>query len=214
MSNITQAKQVDSSHYAFADYMDKKRWISTWHQVYEVLRVEPAKVLEIGPGLGLFKSVATIYGVHVETFDIDPDLKPDHLGSVFEMPFEDGEFDAVCAVQMLEHLEFEQALLAVSEMARVSAKALIISLPEATKRYPIQVTVPRLGLKNWHVPYPHLKPIPNSFDGQHYWEIGKDGFSVRRIVAAFAISAGMVLDREFLVPENPRHRFLIYKRKL
>jgi 2-polyprenyl-3-methyl-5-hydroxy-6-metoxy-1,4-benzoquinol methylase len=105
-------KQVDSSHYAFSVYMDKKRWTSVWHQLDEVLRVEPARVLEVGPGLGLFKAAASTHGLRVETFDIDPDLKPDHVGSVLAMPFSDAEFDVVCAFQMLEHLEYEQALRA------------------------------------------------------------------------------------------------------
>lgn len=205
-------RQVDPSHYAFSTYMDKKRWTSIWHQLDEVLAAGPSRVLEVGPGRGLFKAAAAIHGLPVETFDIDPDLKPDHLGSVIEMAFGDGEFDAVCAFQILEHLEYEHALRAVKEMGRVARNHLIISLPEATKRYPLQITVPRIGLVTLQIPYPHLRPRRIEFDGQHYWELGARGFTVTRVAAEFAVASGMTLEKNYLVPENPRHRFLVYRR--
>jgi predicted SAM-dependent methyltransferase len=205
-------KQVDASHYDFASYMDKKRWTSVWHQLDEVMRAKPCSILEIGPGLGLFKAVARIYGLQVETFDIDPDLRPDHLGSVFDMPFTEGQFDAVCAFQMLEHLEYEKALEAVTEMGRVAGGHLLLSLPEATKRYPLHITVPSVGMVTLQIPYPHLRPIANTFDGQHYWELGRRGYPVDRILRDFADAAGMRLERHYLVPENPRHRFIVFRR--
>lgn len=205
-------RQVDPTHYAFASYMDKKRWTSVWHQLDEVMRLGPSRVLEIGPGLGLFKAVAGVHGVKVETFDIDPELKPDHVGSVFSLPFSDAAYDAVCAFQMLEHLEYEDALRAARELGRVAAKGCVISLPEAPRRYPMQFTVPRLGLVTWQVPRVYLRPIPNVFDGQHYWEVGRAGFPAARVGADFAVAFGMTLERQYLVPENPRHRFFVFRR--
>jgi len=204
-------RQVDSSHYAFSAYMDKKRWVSVWHQLDELTRMQSAKTLEIGPGLGLLKAAAAVHGLKVETLDIDPDLAPDHLGSVFAMPFRDGEYDAVCAFQMLEHLPYQDALRAVGEMGRVAAKGVIVSLPEAQRRYPIQLTAPRLGLLTWHIRRPYLRPIPSAFDGQHYWEVGQSGFAVDRIAADFGAASGLKLERQYLVPENPRHRFFVYR---
>ena len=63
-------KQVESSHYAFSRYMDQRRWASIWHQLDEVLSLQPNKVLEIGAGAGIFKQVASCYGVFVESLDI------------------------------------------------------------------------------------------------------------------------------------------------
>src|SRR3546814_15484912 len=95
--------------------MEKGRWNSIWHQLDEIIRLQPRRVLEIGPGIGLFKRAAGLYGVPVETLDIDPELKPDHVASVTELPFADGEFDVVCAFQMLEHVPYDVSLAAFAE---------------------------------------------------------------------------------------------------
>ena len=81
-------RQVDSGHYKFEKYVSKSRWASMWHQLDEVVKLGPENVLEIGPGPGLFKAVAACFGVNVETLDLDPDLNPDHVGSVLDgFPF-------------------------------------------------------------------------------------------------------------------------------
>jgi hypothetical protein len=43
-------KQVDKNHYEFLKYVNKKRWICYYYQIYEILKRNPKTVLEIGPG--------------------------------------------------------------------------------------------------------------------------------------------------------------------
>lgn len=71
-------KQVNQEHYEFKKYVTKLRWISMWHQLDELMRLRPERVLEIGPGPGLLKATAAQFGVSVETLDLDADLNPDH----------------------------------------------------------------------------------------------------------------------------------------
>jgi SAM-dependent methyltransferase len=47
--------------------------------------------------------------------------------SAYELPFDDGTFDCVCALEVLEHLERPRD--ALGEMARVASRALILSVP-------------------------------------------------------------------------------------
>jgi 16S rRNA A1518/A1519 N6-dimethyltransferase RsmA/KsgA/DIM1 with predicted DNA glycosylase/AP lyase activity len=68
--------------------MSKARWSSVWHQIDELSRLKPDNILEIGPGPGIFKNVAHLFGFKVETLDLDPELKPDHVGSATALPFE------------------------------------------------------------------------------------------------------------------------------
>ena len=206
-------KQVDKSHYEFGKYVHKRRWASMWHQLDEVIKLNPERVLEVGPGPGLFKSMAGAMGVHVETLDLDPELEPDHVVSVFEMPFEDGSFDVVCAFQMLEHLPFEQSLDAFREMARVAGKAVVISLPDAATRWPVSVHIPKIGSVKFSIPKPRLRAPVHQFDGEHHWEVNKAGYALDRIVSELERASGYSVKKSYRVPENPYHRFLIFEPK-
>ena len=52
--------QVNKEHYQFKNYLNKKRWMSIWYQLNEVLSLEPESILEIGQGAGLFLSLIHI----------------------------------------------------------------------------------------------------------------------------------------------------------
>ncbi|WP_017364171.1 class I SAM-dependent methyltransferase [Methylococcus capsulatus] len=203
-------KQVDKSIYEFHRYMSKERWSSLWHQLDEVQRLDPEKVLEIGPGPGLFKHMATALGIAVETLDFDPELKPDHVASATDMPFEDATYDVVCAFQMLEHLPYEHSLKAFSEMVRVSKRHVVISLPDARGVWRYQIHVPKFGTHPFLVPRPQLRSPEHTFDGQHYWEINKRGYPLSRIVSD--LTAHAVLEKTYRIHEMPYHRFFVFKK--
>lgn len=207
---MTYAKQVEKGHYEFNRYLSKQRWCSVWYQLDEVQKLQPNRVLEVGPGPGLFKTVAATFGISVETLDIDPDLKPDHVGSATAMPFSDGSYDVVCAFQMLEHLPYEAALQAFGEMARVSRRHVIISLPDARPVWRYQVHIPKYGPWDFFIPRPLFKASVHVFDGEHYWEINKQGYSLDRVIADF--SRRLKLSKTYRVFENSYHRFFVFER--
>lgn len=205
-------KQVDKSHYEFRKYVHKNRWASMWHQLDEVIKMNPERVLEVGPGPGLFKAAAGALGVHVETLDIDPELKPDHLASVFAMPFKSGAYDVVCAFQMLEHLPFDKSKEAFEEMTRVASKGVVISLPDAAKRWPISIHVPKIGMVSFLIPKPQLVAPRHDFDGEHYWEINKAGYPLKKVTDLFLKVGSVKLVRTFRVQEYAYHRFFIFEK--
>ena len=207
-------KQVNRSHYEFNRYVTKERWASMWYQLNELNKLAPENILEIGPGPGIFKATLNALDIAIETLDIDPDLSPDHVASALAMPFEDGHFDVACAFQMLEHLPWEQSLKAFSELNRVSRKAIIISVPDAKKCWPMAFYVPRKGLRWIHLPRPTLRLPKHKFDGQHYWEVNKTGFSTRFIINNLQKLTLKKLSHTFRVPENPYHRFFVWKTDL
>lgn len=214
-------KQVSKEHYEFSRYVQKGRWLSMWHQLDEVLSLKPNSVLELGPGPGLFKATASAFGTRVETVDIDPELNPDHLASVLDMPFPDDTYDVVCAFQMLEHLPYTDSLKAFSEMVRVSKKHIIISLPNAklTWRYLFYKAmwrylfhIPRHGEKRFVIKKPMMKPIKHCFDGEHYWEIGKEGYPVEKVIADLKTNGKVNLTKNYRVKENPYHHFFVFEK--
>ena len=207
---MTYTKQVDNKHYAFETYMTKERWCSVWHQVDEIQKLKPSKILEIGAGTGLFKAVCAVFGHTVETLDIDPDLNPDHVGTVTEMPFPNVSYDVVCAFQVLEHLPYVSALSAFSEMVRVSNRYIILSLPDDKKMLRYKFYIPKVGEYDLLLPHPFKKHRHHQFDGEHYWEINKCGYELDKVIKDFSICAN--LTNTYLVRDNPYHRFFIFER--
>lgn len=203
-------KQVSKEHYQFKNYMTKERWCSLWHQISEIQELAPKSVLEVGIGSGILRANLRQLAVAITSVDIDSDLKPDYVASVECLPFHDVSFDVVCAFQVLEHIPYERSLKAFSEMARVSSDFVIISLPNARTIWRYLFHVPKLGLLSFGISRPEVRAPMHSFDGQHYWEIGKRGFSVNKVIKDF--SDIMTLVKSYRVNEYPYHHFFVFRK--
>lgn len=199
--------QVSSNHYLNAGYDHKARWISYWQQIHEVMNVKPQNVLEVGLGSGVTAGYIKARGVELKTLDIDESLRPDYAGSVIAIPLQGGSFDVVCAFEVLEHLPFSDFSSALREMARVSRKYVIISVPDSrhtllrlTLKIPLLPQIDRLlKINSWK---------EHKFDGQHYWEIGKRGYQLSRIRAAIK-SIGLGLVNDYVTTDCPTKHFFI-----
>lgn len=205
-------KQVDKSHYAFSKYMDRRRWMSVWHQLDEVIALQPDNVLEVGPGPGIFKNFATTFGLNIKTVDIDPDLMPNYVASATDIPVEDDSVDVTCAFQVLEHMPYEASMRAIEELARVARKAIVISLPDVETSWASTLCIPRLGTFRFVLPRPGFRPQPHKFDGQHYWELNKKGYPLKRLIADIKRIIPDCSLRTFRVHENQYHRFFVIKK--
>lgn len=199
--------QVDPQHYADLGYDSKSRFASYWHQVNEITRRRPSSILEIGIGNGFLSRYLGHLGIHIHTCDFDERLKPQTVASVLELPFEDGQFDMVCCFETLEHLPFEQFDRALDELRRVSSRYVLISLPDVTPYIRVDVKGSVGKIVNGIKDLPSVKPRKHTFDGEHYWEVGKDGYALSRIVERLE-AHGLQVEDNFRVFEQPYHRFL------
>ncbi|MDR2260270.1 MAG: hypothetical protein LBE06_04915, partial [Azoarcus sp.] len=62
---------------------------------------------------------------------------------------------------------------------------------------------------------PFIRPKPHTFDGEHYWEINKRGYSLKTVMNAIKKSgedAGFTLEKHYRVFENPYHHFFVLKK--
>lgn len=203
-------KQVNKDHYNFNKYMTQKRWASIWHQLDEVQHFQPKSILEIGPGSGVFKASASMFGMDVKTLDIASDLAPDHLGSADAIPLPERSMDIVCAFQVLEHMPFDMSLKALMEMRRVACKAVIISLPDVKSVWASTLKIPMFKPLKLMIPNPLFQEVDHVYDGEHYWEISKRGYSLGKTIAEMKrVMPGMSV-RTYRVHENPYHRFFIF----
>ncbi len=201
-------KQVAKDAYTFERYVGIDRWSSYYYQLQEILAQNPKSVLEIGVGDRIIGTVLKASGVSYTSADVAEDLSPDIVADVTALPFAENSFDVVCAFEVLEHLPFEQFERALSELARVSRRVVLLSLPHFGPSLRLEFKVPfipRVRLA-WKVPYPQV----HIFDGQHYWEIGKRGFPVRRI--RNILLRQFQIENEFVPFENQYHHFFVLKK--
>lgn len=97
------------------------------------------RVLEIGPATGYvseFVGAAAAVDINRGRLAVCSTLRPEtnfQFGNVVDgMPFADKEFDQVHAPEILEHVDYDQAVTALKECARVG-KRVILTLPNSDK---------------------------------------------------------------------------------
>jgi len=201
--------QVKPEHYKFNKYMTRRRWRSLWHALNLSHDDEVNSILEVGPGPGLYASLMRQMGFSVSTADIDIALEPDFLIKNNKLPIDSNSFDLVCAFQVLEHMEFSDAMELFSEMSRVCKKKVIISLPNLRPAWPVSIHIPFIGEVNFLIKRPWTSKEFN-FNGQHYWELSAKNYSVDRVIAEFCSVSGMSIKRHFQCLENPYHHFMVF----
>ena len=189
-------------------YNDGERWMSYRRQIDEVLKVKPDNVLEIGIGNGLVAWYLKSCGISVITLDIDKELKPDVVGSVEKMPFDDNSFDVILCAEVLEHLPFEKFPKALSELKRAAKKFVVLFLPHWGWTFRFCLKIPLLPPIRilWKI-----SGVLRHKPGEHQWEIGKRGFSLRKIKREIN-SAGFKILNDRILFENPYHHFFILEK--
>lgn len=148
-------------------------------QIRQVIKCNPSSVLEIGIGNKwvynrLKKQIELVVGC-----DFDGNLKPDVIGNVMSLPFDDNSFDIILCAEVLEHLPFHMSMNAFREIKRVSKKFIILTLPQQT-------------LDNRF--FRTLKSKPFIFKGEHFWELGSGFCTLKSIEQMFDQEEMKLLD--------------------
>lgn len=202
--------QVSQDHYLARSYDTKDRWASYGHQMRGVLCYEPKQVLEIGPGNKTAGEALKKRGIAVTTADIADDVNPDVVASVTDLPFPDDSFDGVLAAEVLEHLPFEDFPRALAQIRRVARRFAVISLPHAGYVFSCEFKLPLMRRREliWKLPFFWKRHI---FNGEHYWELGKRGYSLARIKKNMA-AQGFVVREARIHPDDPAHYFFLLEK--
>jgi len=185
-------------------YDTKDRFVSYWQQINMTLGFEPTSVLVVGKGNGLIEWYLKKKVDRVVSIDIDGSLQPDVVGDVRNMPFQDNEFDVALCAEVLEHLPYEDFTKSLSGLKRVAKKGIVLSLPHWGYTFKIGIKIPFLGELNKVFKLSGSKV--HEYKGEHYWEIGKKGYPVKRIVQDIE-GAGYEVGHHFVEYNSPYHHF-------
>jgi predicted SAM-dependent methyltransferase len=206
--------QVDAKTYVSKKYITPARWTSYSVVIKEILKMEPQTILEIGPGNKIVFKILSSMGFTVNTMDIDERIDPDYVCDITSDNIKKMEksFDLVLAEEVLEHIRYEDALSALKNLRHITDK-LIITLPHTN-----------MGAAFWYIAWkiPMFKKSDYStkvffrrkkhvFNGQHYWEIGKRGYSLNKVLKDMT-GSGWKVDSTYINPDNTYHRvFMLSK---
>lgn len=92
---------------------------------------QTARILDAGCGEGVLVEAFRSQGFHIEGLDLNYESDDVKLGSVLDMPYEDGAFSMVLLLDVFEHLAFADQTAALAEIHRVlqAGGLLIASIP-------------------------------------------------------------------------------------
>ncbi len=124
-------------------YENEKLWDSLDEQdkvrIDETAKLIPhqtSSLLDAGCGNGLFLNyvnghfdIAKLYGIDISETALKSLKVPNQQASITEIPFSANSFDIVTALEVIEHLPQEAYAEALSELARVAKKHIIVSVP-------------------------------------------------------------------------------------
>jgi len=204
--NKKYKRQVPNKHYFNLKYDTKSRWISYWHQIDEVIGCNPRNVLEIGVGNKTVSDYLRKIGINVTTFDFDKKLQPDIVGDIRKLPFKSNSYNVILCAEVLEHLPFGDFQSTLKELYRVTSNNVILTLPHfsITNIYVGVKFIPFISKKEFSLKVDI--PLKHKFLGEHYWEIGKKGYSLQKIEKRIS-ETGFKILKSYYPKENLKHQF-------
>lgn len=202
---------MEKKHYFKKSYDNKERFISYWHQIDEIMELNPKEILEIGVGNKLVNWYLKKRNYKIISMDINEDLRPDLVGNVLKVPFCKKSFDLVACFEVLEHLPYKEFLYAMEELYRVAKSYVVISLPDSRRYLKLFCKIPHIGKLKFLHSFPKAKVPVHEYDGNHYWEIGKNIYPLEKIEQDIRKNGFKILKsyRAFL---HPYHRFFVLKK--
>ncbi len=213
--------EMPPGYYDFAFYVTKERMLTYWHQVDEILRVRPERILEVGIGSRVVSGVLRSFGIETTTADINPALRPDVETPIsgLHAHFDEGEFPFVLCARVLQHLPFDEFEQSIRQLHRVTGDHLLLTLPVETLRLYFRFRATGTSSKTLSIPLPLM--IKRMIQGrperrvgpkaQNFWKINQHrGVSMANIKKV--LSRYFSIEKAYQVPEDMSHAFFLLRK--
>ncbi|MDI5934383.1 class I SAM-dependent methyltransferase [Halomonas kalidii] len=194
--------------------------LTYWYQLSLISEFQPRTLLEVGVGTGLVTAYLRHIGIAVTTLDINPRLKPDHIGSILVLPeplmFE--AFDMVLCSRVLHHIGFEDFELALSNLAGLTRRHCLITLPIDDFRLYLMSRVTSSDIYTRSIPLPlslkrFLMKRKGNGAGSGIWQVNSSRATTQDKVVE-AISRYFRIVNLFRIPEDQSHLALVLRNKV
>lgn len=213
---------IPPEYYDFSSYVSKERILTYWHQVDEITRRKPRKVLEIGKGNGIVAAMLSCCGIESVTADINESLKPDIVASITELDshFSEGQYPFVLCARVLQHLPFSDFDKALSQLRHVTSEYVLLTLPVETMRLYFRFRVTGTRPTTLSIPLPlffkrilqSTMKLTQSSKKQNFWKINQTRqTSLSNVIRT--IGNHFHLEKFYRVPEDMSHAFFVLRKK-
>jgi len=201
--------QVSREHYYTSEYLSQARFLGLHAQLHACLNSGRGKsILEIGPGPGLLTALLRHLGHQVTTVDLAPDLRPDTLARLPELPLRSRSVDVACAFEVLEHIPFELLPDCLREMGRVASQRILFTVPDQKEIYRGECSIRLVfGNKHYHKLFWRRALDRLTNPHEHFWEVGFAGISPKEILD-IGERAGLTPVSTYFV--KPWFRFFVF----
>lgn len=202
--------QVDKSHYISDIYFNKNRFLSYFYQFDTINKLKAKKILEIGIGANIIKKLISD-NVDYFTLDLDNNLKPDICGDILHLPIKDDIFDLIVAFEVFEHMPYNKFIDILYSLHNITKKFFLFSVPDFTRMYWLNFYLPFLRIREYAAEIPKKDPPKLEFNGEHYWEIGKNNIT-KNIIINDVIKTGFTLVKTFRPADLYCHRYFLFSK--
>lgn len=190
------------------------RFVSYYNQKKNIISIAKnnrgKKILEVGKGNGFLSDYLKKRGFDIKTFDYNKNVKPDFFGDIKKIEnIIDEKFDIITCFEVLEHIKYEDVENVIKQFSQMTNEYLLISVPQCRLFFTLWIDVSVLHNHSFSFNIPI--PLKHKFDGEHYWELGKKGYSVKAF--RVLLKKYFDLEQEDVHPLNTYHRSFILKKK-
>lgn len=207
---------LPSEYYNFDRYIDRARWLTYYRQLTLLQLTKPRRVLEVGVGPGIVRSVLRDSGVHVATVDVNDSLAPDFVADVRELPAEvsQQQWDAVLCSRVLHHIPVGEVPSVLDALADLQAFRTLITVPR--EDLSLQLTFRRTAGRSHSRRIPLGSALKRKLrsrgvirsEPSGIWMLD-DGLSLSKREFDDLIAGRFVIIDNFVLPDDPSHVFYL-----